>query len=263
MKSRAVQNSPRRRLLALHGFTGEPYDFAPLYESGNLPLDWRFVTLPGHIREWRPAGRPDDVTGWRHFCEQVSQVVEEASEEGAVLSVLAYSMGARLLLRSQFEQQWPFASLFLVGVSAGLEDAEQRKLRWQSDQQWAALLREQGLDAFLKAWLDQPLLRSQLSQSSVWGQQRLHRKHLLDPEALAQSLLDFSNGSLEPVWDRLHQVRLPVHLIAGEHDLKFRALHERMQSLLSDASCHVLPGVGHAPHLEEPGAFVSLLQKLL
>lgn len=247
----------------MHGFTGEPYDFAPLYESGKLSLDWRFVTLPGHVREWRPARRPDDLTGWRHFCEQVSQVVEEASADGAALSVLAYSMGARLLLRAQLEWQWPFASLFLVGVSAGLEDSEQRSLRWQCDQQWATLLREQGLHAFLKAWLDQPILRSQLSQSSIWSQQRLQRKHLLDPEALAQSLLDFSNGSLEPVWDRLHQVRLPVHLIAGEHDLKFRSLHERMQSLFCNASCQTLPGVGHAPHLEDPGAFVSLLREVL
>jgi 2-succinyl-6-hydroxy-2,4-cyclohexadiene-1-carboxylate synthase len=47
---------------------------------------------------------------------------------------------------------------------------------------------------------------------------------------------------------------VPVLVLVGEHDAKFRALGTRLASLLPAASCEVIPGAGHCVHLERPAA---------
>jgi 2-succinyl-6-hydroxy-2,4-cyclohexadiene-1-carboxylate synthase len=48
-------------------------------------------------------------------------------------------------------------------------------------------------------------------------------------------------------------VRVPVTLVVGERDAKFRDVAERMAPLLRDGRVVVAPGAGHAVHLEAPG----------
>jgi 2-succinyl-6-hydroxy-2,4-cyclohexadiene-1-carboxylate synthase len=57
---------------------------------------------------------------------------------------------------------------------------------------------------------------------------------------------------MEPLWDRLPALAIPVTLIVGERDEKFRAIAERMRERLPDARVVVVPGTGHAPQLEAP-----------
>jgi pimeloyl-ACP methyl ester carboxylesterase len=59
---------------------------------------------------------------------------------------------------------------------------------------------------------------------------------------------------MEPLWERLGELTLPVTLVVGERDAKFRALGERMTARLPDARLVVVPGAGHAVQLEAPEA---------
>jgi pimeloyl-ACP methyl ester carboxylesterase len=59
---------------------------------------------------------------------------------------------------------------------------------------------------------------------------------------------------MEPLWDRLPELAVPVTLVVGERDEKFRAIAERMRKRLPDAQVTVVPGAGHAVHLEDPEA---------
>jgi pimeloyl-ACP methyl ester carboxylesterase len=59
---------------------------------------------------------------------------------------------------------------------------------------------------------------------------------------------------MEPRWDRLGELRMPVALLVGEHDEKFRAIAERMVPALPDGRVVVVPAAGHAAHLEAPHA---------
>ena len=272
MKSPEPQNSQSRRILAIHGFTGEPFDFAPLYESGRIHADWRFVTLPGHYRELTPdAG---GKAGWSLFCDRVAQVVEEAQEDGVALIAMGYSMGARLLLRAVLEKRWSLSRLILIGVTAGLEHEDARKERLIADVRWSELIRHRGMAAFVDAWMRQPIISTQLEHGRQGGvtshdgnenrdfAERLLRKQLLQPIPLSETIVDYSNGALEPVWDLLGGLSLPVDLIAGERDVKFQDLHQRMSALLPRATCHVVPDAGHAPHLENTEGFLALLSDL-
>ena len=57
---------------------------------------------------------------------------------------------------------------------------------------------------------------------------------------------------MRPLWDRLGEVAVPVTLVVGERDSKFRAVADEMAGRLRDARVVVVPGAGHAVHLEAP-----------
>jgi len=61
------------------------------------------------------------------------------------------------------------------------------------------------------------------------------------------------------VWDRLGELRMPVTLIAGERDEKFRAIAQRMASAIPQATLVIAPGAGHAVHLEAPQVVAGAL----
>ena len=62
------------------------------------------------------------------------------------------------------------------------------------------------------------------------------------------------------LWERLPDLDLPVDLVVGERDEKFRAIAEKMAYALPRARVTVVPGAGHAVHLEAPDAVVELLE---
>ena len=59
---------------------------------------------------------------------------------------------------------------------------------------------------------------------------------------------------MEPLWERLGELTIPVTLVTGERDEKFHAIAEAMRARLPDARHVVVPGAGHAPQLEAPDA---------
>ena len=55
------------------------------------------------------------------------------------------------------------------------------------------------------------------------------------------------------MWGRLGELRMPVALVVGERDARYRKLAERMAASIPHAEVLVVPAVGHAVHLEAPG----------
>ena len=81
---------------------------------------------------------------------------------------------------------------------------------------------------------------------------------------LAAALRGLGTGVMEPLWDRLPELAIPVTLIAGERDAKFRGIAEAMRERLPNAQLVVVEGAGHAVQLErrtrwpEPSTSLSL-----
>jgi pimeloyl-ACP methyl ester carboxylesterase len=63
------------------------------------------------------------------------------------------------------------------------------------------------------------------------------------------------------VWDRLGELPMPVTLIVGERDTKFRAISDRMAARITDGTVTVAPGAGHAAHLEAPDFVASAITR--
>ena len=79
------------------------------------------------------------------------------------------------------------------------------------------------------------------------------------PAGLAAALRGLGTGALPSLWERLSEVTVPVHLVVGERDAKFRATAAEMAAALPRARVHVVGGAGHAVHLEAPAAVAEVI----
>jgi pimeloyl-ACP methyl ester carboxylesterase len=65
---------------------------------------------------------------------------------------------------------------------------------------------------------------------------------------------------MPPLWDRLGELAMPVTLVVGAADAKFRALAERMAERLPNREIVVIDGAGHAVALEAPEAVAEAIE---
>jgi pimeloyl-ACP methyl ester carboxylesterase len=80
-----------------------------------------------------------------------------------------------------------------------------------------------------------------------------------DPAGLARALRGLGTGALASLWDRLPEIEMPVVLVVGERDQKFRTIAAQMASGLPRGEVVVVPDAGHAVHLEAPGAVAQVI----
>jgi 2-succinyl-6-hydroxy-2,4-cyclohexadiene-1-carboxylate synthase len=172
-------------------------------------------------------------------------------------AVAGYSMGGRIALHAALHDPGAFRSLALVGVSAGVEDRDERLRR---DEELAAWIEEHTIEEVVDRWESQPVFATQSAE--LRAEQRADRLNH-EPRKLAQLLRSAGQGATPPVWDRLHELRCPVLLIAGERDERYVEAAHRMAELLPRARVRVVPGAGHAPQLEQPDLVAELLDEHL
>lgn len=233
-------------IVLVHGFTQTRRCWGP--EADDLEVDHEVIRVdaPGH-------GRSADVlaglrTGGRLIAD-----------EGGEATYLGYSMGARFCLHLALDSPDLVRGLVLIGGTAGIDDPEERDARRLQDRATAERLRADGLEAFLEAWLAQPLFAS-LPPERAFRLERLENT----VDGLASSLEQAGTGSQDPSWHLLHRLTMPVLVIAGAQDQKFAAIGERMAAAIgANATLALVPGAGHAAHLERPAELLSILRPWL
>jgi len=165
------------------------------------------------------------------------------------VTLAGYSMGGRIALHYALARPGWVARLVLVGASPGLADAGERAARREADEALAERIEQDGVAAFAEEWEAQPIFAGR--PPAVAEAARADRLRN-DAAGLAAALRGLGMGAMEPLWDRLGEVGVPVRLVVGERDAKFRAIAERMAELLPDVRVVVVQAAGHAAHLERP-----------
>ncbi|MGA0133793.1 MAG: 2-succinyl-6-hydroxy-2,4-cyclohexadiene-1-carboxylate synthase [Opitutales bacterium] len=241
-----------RNLLTIHGFTGSGEDYKAL--ARELGPERRVITLdlPGHGR-LTGLRTPDDYSLPAHLAR-----IGTAAGESPV-EVLGYSLGGRLALHWALANPTRVTRLVLVGASPGLRTERERRERVLADVALGEFIRSQGVSAFMRYWHGQTMF--QTLQDLPSGELDALKKSRLanDPEGLALSLSQVGAGALPSVWDRLHELKMPVDLVTGSRDEKFTTLAREMLALMPRARHGVVEGSGHAVHIERPADLAAAI----
>jgi len=174
--------------------------------------------------------------------------------------VVGYSMGGRLALRAVLREPRAYRALVLVGATPGIEDEQRRRSRRAADDELADWMERAPIHAIVDHWENQPVFATQ-SLDVVERQRRGRLSH--QPARLAAMLRATGQGVLPPVWNQLGRLVLPVLAVAGERDDRYAQIAQRMAREVPIGQAALVPGAGHAAHLEQPDEFSDLLLDFL
>jgi 2-succinyl-6-hydroxy-2,4-cyclohexadiene-1-carboxylate synthase len=235
------------RFVLAHGFTQTARSwstFSSLLRDRLAGAETVAVDLPGH----GDAPPPADSNLW--------ESAERLVDAGGAAVYVGYSMGGRVSLHAALAHPEHVRALVLIGATAGIDDPDERRARRAADERLADHIEAVGVDAFIDEWLGAALFAG-LTEQTAMRDDRLRNT----AGALAASLRATGTGTQEPLWERLGEIDVPVLVLAGEHDTKFRAIGERMADLLTTSTFDVIAGAGHSVHLEQPEATAAAVAR--
>jgi len=244
-------------ILFLHGFLGDGHDFDPVISLLADQFCCLTVDLPGHGKT-RTRGGSEFYT-----MPQTAQGLIQLLERLAIstCSLVGYSMGGRLALYLALNFPQFFNRVVLESASPGLKTAAERLQRRDNDAQLADQLETEDFSNFLRRWYTQPLFAS-LKQHPDF-EQIVKRRFNNHPRELAQSLRYMGTGHQPALWQRLPENQLPLLLLVGEQDTKFRAINTEMADLCPLVKLSILRDCGHNIHWENPNFFAQQVREFL
>ena len=235
-------------VVLLHGFTQTRQSWRRTVAALGGRYRALAPDLPGHglAAERRPAS----------FSACAAYVRALAGDEPFTLA--GYSMGGRIALYTALALPGRIQRLVLVGASPGLADPAEREERRRADAALADRIEAMPIESFAVEWGAQALFAGQGERVAAAA----HADRLRNtPAGLAAALRGLGAGVMPPLWERLGRLALPVTLVAGERDAKFRAIAEQMAERLPDARVEIVSGAGHAVQLEQPDGVAAILSR--
>lgn len=248
-----------RPLLLLHGFTGSSLTWAEHAQQFARHFRVIAVDLPGHGQTEAPADRTR--FGFESVVADLAEFV--LLLDAAPAFWLGYSMGARLALFAGLAHAPVVNGLILEGGSPGIADSAERAQRRRNDELLADRIESRGVSAFVDYWETLPLFASQLALPPERRRDIRAIREANSAEGLAGGLRGMGNGVQPTLWHRLGQLTQPTLLIVGENDHKFVDINRRMASLIPGWQLTLIPGAGHATHIEQPVLFQAAVLRFL
>jgi 2-succinyl-6-hydroxy-2,4-cyclohexadiene-1-carboxylate synthase len=237
----------RETVVLLHGFTQTRQSWRRTIAA----LGGRYRALApdlpghGHASERRPAS----------FAACAAYVRALAGDR---FTLAGYSMGGRIALHTALALPGRVERLILVGASPGLADPAEREARRAADADLADRIEAIGVEAFAEEWGAQGLFAGQDERVAAAA----HADRLRNTSAgLAAALRGLGTGTMTPLWDRLAELAIPVTLVVGERDAKFRAIADQMARAIADCRIEVVANAGHAVQLERPDAVAAVVAR--
>jgi 2-succinyl-6-hydroxy-2,4-cyclohexadiene-1-carboxylate synthase len=246
-------------VVVLHGFAGSAAAMFGVTDALAPHHEVMTIDLVGHGRSPKPEG----AAHYEH--ERVVEALDDVIVDTGLARthLLGYSMGGRIALSYAVAHRDRLRSVVLVSASAGIADATLRAKRRRDDEALADRIEQEGLGWFVDYWMRLPLLqpRSELG-ASLSARARSQRMDN-DPHALANVLRGLGPGVLPSALDHLDDLDLPVAVIAGEHDMRYRAVAADLVGRLHRGVHHVVPDAGHAPQLDNPTGLAAAVLPFL
>ncbi|WP_436795684.1 alpha/beta fold hydrolase [Actinospongicola halichondriae] len=230
-------------VVLVHGFTQTRNCWGPIADDLRQDHTVVRVDAPGHGRS------AELMAGLRGGGRLIA-------DQGGEAVYVGYSMGGRYLIHLALGNPELVRGLVLIGATPGIEDPAERAERAAADLATGRRIRELGLLDFLKAWIAAPMFAGLPSEH-----QFLLERMENTVEGLENSVIQAGTGRQDPSWDKLHRFSMPVLVVAGEDDEKYAAIGRRMADAIgANATLAIIPGAGHAAHLERSDEFLAVLR---
>jgi 2-succinyl-6-hydroxy-2,4-cyclohexadiene-1-carboxylate synthase len=241
-------------IVFLHGFSGHADSWSTL--RGLLPdVGVHAVTAFGHDPEHRPSSEIS-------FDDEVERIVARIRAIGARVRLCGYSMGGRLALGVLGKIPETIEEAFFIGAHPGLTSDEDRRAREASDAVWVGVLENEGIEAFAEKWQAQALFASQsrLPRETLAAQHAIRLRH--DARSLGLAMTSLGLGRMPSYWDVVARGAVPMTLVVGGEDAKFKALARRLEAACTSGRARVVEvdGAGHNVVLERPDEIARLLR---
>lgn len=250
-----INAGQQETIVFLHGFTGSTKSWQPVIE-GWSDVKIVLIDLIGH-------GQTDCPDESKHYRMQ-RQVEDLDALFGQLelnrLTLVGYSMGGRTALAYACSFPERLKGLVLESASPGLRTDEEQQERRTRDEGLAQRIVSGGITNFVDRWENIQLFDSQKSLSEQVKQAVREERLAQNPIGLANSLKGMGTGAQESYWERLKNLEIPVLLVTGQLDGKFRSIAEEMAELLPEAIHKTIEG-GHAIHVEKPAEFATIVRE--
>lgn len=237
-------------LVLLHGFMGSAVDWKEVAAILSHAFRVVAVDLPGH-------GASTDPTERNFSLDGAADAVVAATAGLERFALVGYSLGGRVAYHVAIARPDRVTSLVAASAHPGLADDGDRLARRRLDEQRAGRLLEDPR-RFLDRWYRAPMFGGLATNPDL--RERLAARRLAGMRPTwARALVGLSTGRQAPIGERLRSTGVPTLLVAGTQDERYLAL---LGTLAGEAGAwyYVIPGAGHALHMERPETFASVIR---
>jgi 3-oxoadipate enol-lactonase len=219
----------------------------------------QFAALAGRYRliafDRRGFGFSSGTAGIDHDLADIEQLLSRLGIDS--IAIVGMSQGARVALRWALYSPGATRCLILDGpprdiLAVGRPEGEVTLAAYRE------LVRDQGIEAFRRQWLQHPLMRLYTNEP---------RAHALLREMVGRypghDLMGDETAQL-PGIGIPQRLDLPILIVNGEHDTAVRiGAGAELARALPHAHLAIIPGAGHLSNLDNPGAYNQALDQFL
>lgn len=238
-------------VLALHGFGGSGGSWDAVAAAAGDGLRIVAPDLRGHgtAKDRRPVTL-------EHVLDDLRPLLRAAAQEGPV-DVAGYSMGGRIAIHLALEEPDLVRRLVMVSSTSGIEDEDERAARRAADERQAAELERDGVEAFAERWAQLPLWDGDPPAAREAQRAAIAAG---DAAGLAAALRGLGAGAVPAVGPRLQALAVPLAVVVGGRDRRYRAIGARLLRLAAQPAGEVVVAdAGHGLLREAPAAVAAAL----
>jgi 2-succinyl-6-hydroxy-2,4-cyclohexadiene-1-carboxylate synthase len=237
---------------------GSGQDWAEVIELLSNTYYCLTIDLPGHGKS---ALFTDDRS---YTISEASRGIVGAMNKAGIspAPIVGYSMGGRIALDLAIHHGPVCSQLIVESATAGIVNENDRAQRLAEDEKRAMELEQGEFEDFLRTWYRQPIFASLVDDKEKL-EDVLRRRRNNKPAELAKAFRGMSVGAQAPLWESLPRLNIPVLLVAGEQDGKYKDIVEKMAMSLPNATVEIVPEAGHNVHVERPSAVAKHIDRFL
>ena len=242
-------------LFLLHGFTGSLEDWLTFEKYFPVNFNLVGIDLIGH-------GKSDSPSNLNYYTiESIVRQIKKVKEHvtGKKIFLLGYSMGGRAALNYSLSLPYDLEGLILESASAGINNSSLKFERERTDKNLAEYILSNPIESFVDDWMNKEIFQTQRNLSEKILKELRNRKLQSNRTGLANSLLGFGTGVMEPLFARLSEIQMPVQLICGELDKKFVNINSHIKRLIPVSKFSIIQNSGHNVHLEETKKYADIV----